>query len=450
MVGFTSTTRSTGRSAPLPLHRRPAPPVMPAPHAPQRLQTTSCACGGECPRCRDAPAIHAKLAVGEPGDAFEQEADRVADQVMRMPDSPGAARAGPVAGRIAAPRLQRQTAQEADVNVLRAALLEQIRVAYGLSDDSQVRERLGTLRDQAPTMTADQLRAEIPGVQQLAQTRVQAVTTGRMALQPRAQPSTLDPLADDFDQVVQEDRNYQLYQMIQMLAASTSFGGRNIQRLLGDMNTTLNAISWFAAGEVGFAAATELTGVTGTPPAAQIEVMLGPSMLMLMNRPTEDMIPVLYHELYHTWEKFRSQARGALPARPNLAEAEMTRQGAMLAGNAPAGDVALVGEATEFARSQESELFARLVEHSALQDPYFAGRSPRTVLTASGLITVNNRTRVWSVVRESLEQMGVIFGTAAARTIALRLVTRANTEPLIHPDTRTMFRELVDEVFPPP
>ncbi|MGH7841787.1 MAG: eCIS core domain-containing protein, partial [Candidatus Binataceae bacterium] len=36
---------------------------------------------------RSRPVIQPKLVVNEPGDAFEQEADRVADQVMRMPDS---------------------------------------------------------------------------------------------------------------------------------------------------------------------------------------------------------------------------------------------------------------------------------------------------------------------------------------------------------------------------
>ena len=52
------------------------------------LQRT-CACGGGCPRCEQESAIHkvqTKLAVSSPGDKFEQEADAVADQVMRMPD----------------------------------------------------------------------------------------------------------------------------------------------------------------------------------------------------------------------------------------------------------------------------------------------------------------------------------------------------------------------------
>src|ERR1700759_1654363 len=33
------------------------------------------------------PRMQAKLKVNEPGDVHEREADRVADQVMRMPDS---------------------------------------------------------------------------------------------------------------------------------------------------------------------------------------------------------------------------------------------------------------------------------------------------------------------------------------------------------------------------
>ncbi len=45
----------------------------------------SCACGGGCPACQSKPVIQAKLSVSEPGDIYEQEADRIADQVMRMP-----------------------------------------------------------------------------------------------------------------------------------------------------------------------------------------------------------------------------------------------------------------------------------------------------------------------------------------------------------------------------
>ena len=43
-----------------------------------------CACGGGCPRCASELPVQTKLSVSQPGDVYEQEADRVADQVMRM------------------------------------------------------------------------------------------------------------------------------------------------------------------------------------------------------------------------------------------------------------------------------------------------------------------------------------------------------------------------------
>jgi len=48
-------------------------------------QRASCACGGGCPRCQEKYPLQAKLDVSQPGDALEQEADRVAEQVLRMP-----------------------------------------------------------------------------------------------------------------------------------------------------------------------------------------------------------------------------------------------------------------------------------------------------------------------------------------------------------------------------
>jgi Domain of unknown function (DUF4157) len=48
----------------------------------------SCACGGGCPRCQSKLPIQAKLAVSQPDDVYEQEADRVAEKVMRMPEPP--------------------------------------------------------------------------------------------------------------------------------------------------------------------------------------------------------------------------------------------------------------------------------------------------------------------------------------------------------------------------
>jgi hypothetical protein len=49
---------------------------------------SACACGGGCPRCEQErkPPLQTKLNISTPGDHYEQEADRIAEQVMRMPE----------------------------------------------------------------------------------------------------------------------------------------------------------------------------------------------------------------------------------------------------------------------------------------------------------------------------------------------------------------------------
>lgn len=52
-----------------------------------------CACGGSCASCSDKEdefgRIQTKLTIGPANDVYEQEADRVAEQIMGMTDSSG-------------------------------------------------------------------------------------------------------------------------------------------------------------------------------------------------------------------------------------------------------------------------------------------------------------------------------------------------------------------------
>jgi hypothetical protein len=72
------------RWAALTTHRGPAGRI-------QRKQ--ACACGGTCPQCRAAAALEDdrkpqfRLQVGPANDSYEREAESIAGQVMRMPDS---------------------------------------------------------------------------------------------------------------------------------------------------------------------------------------------------------------------------------------------------------------------------------------------------------------------------------------------------------------------------
>jgi outer membrane protein OmpA-like peptidoglycan-associated protein len=100
-----SPKHSAGQAA-----RRPTPIAFPSitPLADSTVQRKSgCACGGDCPSCSEdalAENIQTKLAVSTPGDHYEQEADRVADEVMRMSE-PGPA--GVAIGQNFHPTLQR-------------------------------------------------------------------------------------------------------------------------------------------------------------------------------------------------------------------------------------------------------------------------------------------------------------------------------------------------------
>jgi hypothetical protein len=87
----------TQRYSDLSVKRKPFPlavrenfiPNLHRPNGIENIQMKSaCACGGGCPRCRAySLSTQPKLTVSQPGDRFEQEADRAADQVMRMPES---------------------------------------------------------------------------------------------------------------------------------------------------------------------------------------------------------------------------------------------------------------------------------------------------------------------------------------------------------------------------
>ncbi len=79
---------------------RSAAPTTPASPAPSVLP---CACGGTCPRCHPAPAIQAKLVLSKPQDASEREAERAAEDAVRIRDlGPDASGRPSVSGRVPA------------------------------------------------------------------------------------------------------------------------------------------------------------------------------------------------------------------------------------------------------------------------------------------------------------------------------------------------------------
>jgi outer membrane protein OmpA-like peptidoglycan-associated protein len=135
-----------------PLKKRPPVPV--SPPIPQIASFYSsviqrkagCACGGDCPSCAEddrARKIQTKLQVSAPGDQFEQEADRVADQVMRMPaptvqrQCNGCSDASTRPSDDDAPRIQRQTNSESGAREVTSDFTSQLGVGSPLDTASR-------------------------------------------------------------------------------------------------------------------------------------------------------------------------------------------------------------------------------------------------------------------------------------------------------------------------
>jgi hypothetical protein len=78
----------------------------------------ACACGGECDECRKKQqlGLQAKLTVGKPGDIYEQEADRIADQVISPPAQSIPSGATPHIQRVAGPAPEQSDAAPASVD----------------------------------------------------------------------------------------------------------------------------------------------------------------------------------------------------------------------------------------------------------------------------------------------------------------------------------------------
>jgi outer membrane protein OmpA-like peptidoglycan-associated protein len=91
VLSYANISRSVTRSTPVP-RRLPSAmprtstgtPSMPLEGSRVGVVQRKCACGGGCPDCRQHASPPPGLKISQPSDALEQEADQIAEQVMRM------------------------------------------------------------------------------------------------------------------------------------------------------------------------------------------------------------------------------------------------------------------------------------------------------------------------------------------------------------------------------
>jgi outer membrane protein OmpA-like peptidoglycan-associated protein len=136
-----------------------------------------CACDGGCPSCTGV--IQTKLTIGQPNDKYEQEADQVADQVMRMPDPQVQRKAGssscgdleeeqiqtkPISDRIT-PLVQRQVEEE-----------EEEEVQTKLNDNNQIqRQEEEPEEEEEEPVQAKPLANKSPPIANSIQRRIQSI-----------------------------------------------------------------------------------------------------------------------------------------------------------------------------------------------------------------------------------------------------------------------------------
>nr|MDJ0870758.1 DUF4157 domain-containing protein [Gammaproteobacteria bacterium] len=114
-----------------------------------------CHCGGRCASCQadasrleHSPYLQAKLRVGAPDDRYEREADRIADQVMHMPE----------------PGLQRQVDEEEEEELLQAKpVASQITPVIQRQDEPEEEEEEETLQSKSESTQAHAVAPSIRG-----------------------------------------------------------------------------------------------------------------------------------------------------------------------------------------------------------------------------------------------------------------------------------------------
>ncbi|MGB3459402.1 MAG: DUF4157 domain-containing protein [Halobacteriota archaeon] len=125
---------------------------------------------------RVVTGIQAKLKVGQPGDIYEQEADRVADQVMRMPE----------------PQVQRQSEEEEEL-IQTKPLAEQITplVQRQVEEEAEEEEE-EKKKEEEEILQAKETPSHVPEVTPDLESRIHSLRGGGQSL-PESARSFLEP-----------------------------------------------------------------------------------------------------------------------------------------------------------------------------------------------------------------------------------------------------------------
>ena len=213
--------------------------------------------------------------------------------------------------------------------------------------------------------------------------------------------------------------------------------------MVADMGLTLQEVVWDARPDAGFKAASVYA--SGTPKPT-LTIFFGPVFLALLGiipykqSLYKDMIPILYHEMYHLWEDHK------ISSRPNLlGEETKTVIGRLKGTPQEITDQDIADTAVAGAETIESEIVSELVEHTALLEMARDIRSG--IFMSDGFRTVNSPADSEQEIEHLLNVIKIAFGDAQGYHLASQLLNRVSNEPWVGTNTLAMFRRKIAWVF---
>jgi len=170
------------------------------------LLQRQCACGGVCGDCRRKKQLQAKLVIGASNDPLEQEADRVAEQVLAG-NAPANTQPGHAAIQATPPAIQRHTVANNDAAQCAPASVAQVLASPGQALQADLRQDMS--RRFGHDFSAVRVHAGAAAAQSAREVDARAYTVGKQIVFDAGEyapgsPSGRRLLAHELTHVVQQ------------------------------------------------------------------------------------------------------------------------------------------------------------------------------------------------------------------------------------------------------
>src|SRR5688572_3133623 len=188
--------------------------------------------------------IQAKLQVSTPGDPFEQEADRVADTVMRMPEPGGSAQVQPKSISTQITRLAEPTSDQSiedEETVSPKSMLQRVPVAVREDDEDEekVAPKIDRIEEQSSDTPVLRSAADEEPEEQVEEAPVQRQTEEDEEEEVQTKPSTVQRACTNCEEEMAHDEKPEPVQLKAAQPGAPNLGGsvaKNVHAMNGRGN----------------------------------------------------------------------------------------------------------------------------------------------------------------------------------------------------------------------